>query len=215
MVNKFFKFLMAGLLVSFGATALAQCIPMNGPGPPRLWDGERGCYVPQGTPSLAQMQQQWHHGGQQVIVGPGGQQMVVYPQGYQNQMQAVPQALALANGFTKCEAIGGLTGATLGSFAKNHRPQAMILGALAGGIFGSAICNNGQGQQVMVQQGGGQQVYPQGGGQVVPQQVSNPCDPRNGHAAGSRQGILRLPGHPMDGKTVCAQPGDTNISQWL
>lgn len=45
----FVRFLMAALIVSFGATALAQCIPMNGPGPPRIWDTARACYVPMGN----------------------------------------------------------------------------------------------------------------------------------------------------------------------
>jgi hypothetical protein len=55
------------------------------------------------------------------------------------------------------------------------------------------------------------QVVPAG---VQPQQVvvpRNPC----AHDPGTVQGVLNLPGHQLDGKTVCAKPGDTNISRWL
>lgn len=41
------------------------------------------------------------------------------------------------------------------------------------------------------------------------------CDPKHGHAVGSKLGVLSLPLHKMDGKTVCAMPGDTNIIKWL
>jgi hypothetical protein len=51
-MKKLFSYLIAALLLSFGATAFAQCIPMNAVGPPRNWDGVRGCWVPMGTPSV-------------------------------------------------------------------------------------------------------------------------------------------------------------------
>lgn len=45
-MTQILKFLMAGLLISFSATTLAQCLPMQGAGPPRMFDSRLGCYVP-------------------------------------------------------------------------------------------------------------------------------------------------------------------------
>jgi hypothetical protein len=51
-MKKILKAIMAALFLSMSATAFAQCMTINQPGPPRIWDGARGCYVPQGTPAL-------------------------------------------------------------------------------------------------------------------------------------------------------------------
>jgi hypothetical protein len=40
------------------------------------------------------------------------------------------------------------------------------------------------------------------------------CTPPN-NPAGTKMGILNMPSNKMHGKTVCARPGDTNISKWL
>lgn len=138
------------------------------------------------------------------FIGPQQQQVMMQPQ-----MQAMTLANALGSGFSKCETVGGIAGATLGSLFKNHREQAMILGAIGGGMVANGYCSNPQsGQQVILVQ----QVPQQFGQQ--PQQVqprAYPC----AHDPGTKRGILNLPGHKMHGQTVCAPPGDVNISKWL
>lgn len=59
------------------------------------------------------------------------------PQGSQYANQALQQGL---NGFSKCQLVGAGVGALLGSFAKNHTNQAIIGGALLGGIAGDVVC---------------------------------------------------------------------------
>lgn len=116
-----------------------QCIPapqVMGQ-PQRCWDGR---YISQVQP----MQQQ--------VIVVNQQQVPYYPQGYQGNMQAVPAALALAGGFNRCETVGAVVGGTLGSFAKNHQWQAILLGGILGGIAGDAICYNNQNQQVLARQ---------------------------------------------------------------
>jgi hypothetical protein len=200
---KTLKLLMAILLVSFGATAFAQCIPPDAPGPPRHWDGARGCYVPMGTPTV-------QYGNQQVVYG---QQQQGY--GQQQVMQMAPSiGSGIGNAFTKCETLGGIAGGTIGSLALNNTTQATILGAIVGGVAGNILCNSQgqyvvQGQQQVVQRQGVTQSQ-----QVVQQQGSPLCAPP-ANPAGTRPGVLNLPGSPMHGQTVCAKPGDTNISQWL
>ena len=51
-MKKLFKTIMVAIFLSLSATAFAQCMTINQPGPPRIWDGARCCYVPQGTPAL-------------------------------------------------------------------------------------------------------------------------------------------------------------------
>lgn len=134
---KQFKLLMAILLVSCGATVFAQCIPMNDPGPPRYWDGVRGCYVPQGTPAV--------NTGTTTTNSVFG---TIQPYG----QQVFSPGFAQNNGFTNCQLVGGVVGATLGSLAKHHTAQAVILGAVGGGIAGNMYCVNTQGQRIVVQQ---------------------------------------------------------------
>ena len=139
---KQFKLLMAILLVSCGATVFAQCIPMNAPGPPRYWDGVRGCYVPQGTPAV--------NTGTTTTNSVFG---TIQPYG----QQVFSPGFAQNNGFTNCELGGGVVRATLGSLAKHHTAQAVILGAIGGGIVGNMYCSNNQGQRIVVQQAPQQQ----------------------------------------------------------
>jgi hypothetical protein len=176
-----------------------------------------------------QSQQYNNYGGYggQVIAQPyyGGQQIMTPQYGFSNGVPMYGMGAPMAGGLSQCQALGGIVGGVLGSFARNYQAQAIILGAVGGGIVGNALCYNSQGQQVVVvpQQ---QQVAGQYGGQmapgmqvpgvsVPPQQVSATPQNHCAHDPGTRQGVLSVPGHPMDGKTVCAKPGDTNISRWL
>lgn len=208
MIQKVFKALMAALLVSFGATALAQCMPMHGPGPPRFFDPTRGCYVPGGTQPLQangqvvyeqQIFQQPQYVGVQPAYGYGQQQQVI---------QSLPQ-VGIPGGVSKCEAVGALAGGTIGSYEDGrHRAQNTILGALLGGIVGNIVCTP-------TQQGAS---YPVGQ-QPMQQHVQSAGMPQNqnlcGHDPGTRRGILNFPGNPKHGQPVCAPPGDPRISQWL
>jgi hypothetical protein len=73
-----------------------------------------------------------------------------YPQAY---LGGAPSSGGLSN----CAIVGGVAGATLGSLARNHRAQAVILGGLLGGVAGSMVCTDSRGQRVTVPQ---QVVYP-------------------------------------------------------
>ena len=224
---KFLKVLIVSFLLSCGATAQAQCLPMQGDGPPRIFDPLRGCYVPQG---MVLPQTNYGVYGQQQVMVPqynyfGGVQQVMVPQyGYSNGVPMYGMGAPMAAGITQCQALGGIVGGVLGSFARNYQAQAIILGAVGGGIVGNALCYNSQGQRVVVVPQ--QQVVGEYGGQtgpgmqvpgvsVPPQQVSAMPQNHCAHDPGTAPGILNIPGHPMDGKTVCAKPGDTNISRWL
>ncbi len=164
---------------------------------------------------------QWQQWGQLQQVQQ--QQWQQQQQQQMQQVQVLQAAQAFSNGFTRCQTIGGITGATLGSLAKNHRIQAVILGAIAGGVAADMVCSNTQGQQVMVmnapQQMVGQQVVQQHVQhhvtQVPPQQATTRVQASCAHDPGTKQGILNLPGHQLHGRTVCAKPGDVNISEWL
>lgn len=197
---KSFKFALASLLISFGATVFAQCLPMNAPGPPRLWDGERGCYVPQGTPSLNSFN------NQQVIVGGQYYNHQQWQQLLASQAIRVPQGQQVPNGYcswggrTENIVASGLLGAFVGVLAgDNHRAAAK--GAALGMMVGMFVpCSTLQ-PQVVVQQGV----------QQAPNNSNGSCQ----HDPGTQPGVLNLPGHQKHGQTVCARPGDVNISRWL
>jgi len=139
---------------------------------------------------------------QQVVQG----QQVVIPQG----VIQVPVGNSAPQGYCSWEgrvtnvgissAIGGFIGLLTGG---NHR--AVGKGAAAGASVGLFIpCDQGrQGGQAPVM------VAPQGQSGVMA--VASPCGP----FPGTKQGVLNLPGNAKHGQTVCALPGDTNISQWL
>lgn len=154
---------MAAILVSMSATAVAQCIHPNAPGPPRVWDGARGCYVPQGTPQLGAPV--WNGGNPYSYGVPQPAYAQPYGQPYGMPYGGVPAGGGLSN----CAVVGGLAGGTLGSLAKHHRGQAVILGALLGGVVGHTVCTNSAGQRVIVQQPAVQTVAP------VPQYVQQPA----------------------------------------
>lgn len=145
-MKNFFRFLMAAILVSMSATAVAQCIHPNAPGPPRIWDGARGCYVPQGTPQLGAPI--WNGGNPYPYGVPQPAYGQPYGQPYGMPYGGVPVGVGLSN----CAVVGGLAGGTLGSLAKHHRGQAVILGALIGGVVSQMVCINSQGQRVIMQQ---------------------------------------------------------------
>ena len=200
-MSQAFKILMAALLVSFGATAYGQCIAPNAPGPPRLWDGVRGCYVPQGTPSV---QQQY----QQQILAP---QMYPPQQGWEQQYQPhhrrhhhhpqyagnggpvvvlpgqTPPAGYCSTNIISGALIGALAGAVIGD---NRRSAGA--GAVLGMLF--APCNTVQQQQPLYQQQ--QQLW----GQQPVQGVQNPCAGQGG----------RIPVYRANGNVGCrlanAQP---------
>jgi hypothetical protein len=139
-----FRILMAAFLVSMSATAFAQCIHPDAPGPPRYWDGARRCYVVQGTPSL---NTSYNYG-----VSPQMYGQPYYGQQYGQQYGMPYGGAPMGGGLSNCAVVGGLAGGTLGSLAKHHRGQAVILGALLGGVVGQMVCTNSQGQRVIVQQ---------------------------------------------------------------
>jgi hypothetical protein len=207
MVKMFMRFLMSALLVAFTATAIAQCIPPNGPGPPRLWDGVRGCYVPQGTPAVSHgYQQQWpqqvipsNYGG---VAIPSG---VMAGQAFNTVVNGVSMRCSILDRAASAAAQGLLAGG-LGYVGekilnrKDHRVSARL--AVAGMASGATLtCDpnivDDTPRQVPV--GTPQQ------GQFLNQ--GNGCT----HNPGTQQGVLNLPGHPKHGQTVCARPGDVNV----
>lgn len=207
-MTKIGKFVFGALLISFFATVSAQCIPMNGAGPPRLWDGERGCYVPQGTPSLQQQQfggifqqQQMQQQQMQQMLA---QQAIRVPMG-----QQAPNGYCSWGGRTENIAVAGILGAIVGVIAGDNRESARK-GAALGMVAGMFVpCESLQQQQVVMQQQPQQFTGQQW--QIQHQGNSNPC----AQVPGTIQGVLNLSGHPKNGQAVCAKPGDPNISRWL
>lgn len=140
MIKSFFA---AAFLVFMSLSSFAQ---IDYAQPPQMYCPAVGRWLPQGIcPQVVNGQQVI--GGQQVIVQqpqcPGqlvqtqfGLQCRI-PQGSQYANQALQQGL---NGFSKCQLVGAGVGALLGSFAKNHTNQAIIGGALLGGIAGDVVC---------------------------------------------------------------------------
>lgn len=133
-MKTFLKAAMAAILVSLSATAFAQCIPMNAPGPPRLWDGVRGCYVPQGTPALAV--------GQPMVQGQIIQQQVqLIP------VQGQPGMFTFGGNQHRCPALTGWTGgviglvvgAAIGNNSTLNGQKLTLPGAAAGALAGTQI----------------------------------------------------------------------------
>lgn len=132
---KTLKLILAALLVSFGATVFAQCMPMNAPGPPRLWDGVRGCYVPQGTPAV-------YNGNNGQVITSGqdndwgrilASQAIRIPQG-----QQIPSGYCSWGGRVENMAISGLIGAVVGVLAGDNR-RAAAQGAALGMVVGTFV----------------------------------------------------------------------------
>lgn len=122
-----FRFLVAAVLVSLGATSFAQCVDPRLSPRPVVLDLNRGCYVMQGTPSSV---------GSPVYNG--------MPQMVYNPYYGVPQPYyGTASGFSTPTIIGGILGGTIGSLAKHHTGQAVIGGTILGGIVGSLFSSNG------------------------------------------------------------------------
>lgn len=154
---KTLKFAFAAILVSFGATVFAQCIPMNAPGPPRHWDGVRGCYVPQGTPAV-------YNGNNGQVVTSGqdqdwgrilASQAIRVPQG-----QQVPNGYCSWSGRAENMIVSGLIGAVVGVLAGDNR-RAAAKGAALGMVVGTFVpCQTlqqatsiAEGRRVVVQGG--------------------------------------------------------------
>lgn len=81
---------------------------------------------------------------------PPQQQGVAGPRIMQQQVVGMQN---IGGGLSNCSVVGGIVGGTLGSLAKHHTAQAVILGGVAGGVLGNMICTNRQGQRVVVPQG--------------------------------------------------------------
>lgn len=132
-MTKTLKLILAALLVSFGATVFAQCMPMNAPGPPRLWDGVRGCYVPQGTPAV------YSGNNGQVVTSDQdwgrilASQAIRIPQG-----QQIPNGYCSWGGRVENMAISGLIGAVVGVLAGDNR-RAAAKGAALGMMVGTFV----------------------------------------------------------------------------
>ncbi len=92
-------------------------------------------------PTQQQMQQQQQYRQPQYVQQPQ----------YYNAQPSYP-AVAAPQGFSNCTLVGALAGGTLGSLAHHHRGQAVILGAIVGGVAGNMLCTNSQGQRVYVPQ---------------------------------------------------------------
>jgi hypothetical protein len=221
--------LAAIFMFAMSFSAMAQCVPMNGPfvgpsghlvDPPRMWDGSRGCYTWQGAQASQSQQQIVNVNGQQMVWVrlPNGQMALVpyqqqqpvsfpaqqvFQQQHYPQQQVMQQVAGAGGGFSKCEVVGGVTGATIGSMAHNHRPQAVVLGGIVGGMLGNVACRPTQALPV-------QQPIQTVAQQQFPQEQGSPVC-----GNGKRPGILNIPGHQKHGQHVCAFPGDPNISQWL
>ena len=180
---------------NFGSTnASAQgCVPapytMNG-GPQRCWGQVNNVVVPNGVQP-----------GIPFITNIGGQ----------NRRCTVMDRVASGG-------VGAVIGAFAGYAGAKLFHQADVNGFVKGGAAAGAaagatvfcdpdIVNDTPGVGV-VATGIGQAVAQPG---VVAQPAVNPC----AHASGTKQGTLNLPSSPKHGQTVCALPGDTNISQWL
>lgn len=212
-MSKTCKLIFAMFLVSFFATVSAQCIPPNASGPPRHWDGERGCYVPQGTPRLGTQ------ANANLIAFQQQQQQVVQQQAVQQQQisqqqlnqvlaqqairvpfgQQVPQGYCSWGGRIENLVVSGLIGAVMGNLVGGNR-SATQKGAAAGMVVGLFVpCNT---PQVI------QQVVPQ---QVVQQGVTVQQSGQQGNCP-SNTSWKRLDweGHPQNGKYLCL-PSDEQI----
>jgi hypothetical protein len=190
----------------------AQCIDMNAPGPPRLWDGTRGCYVPQGTPAPQQYGNQFGQAG--ILNQSGFQTQTQYqnPYGQQGYPGIPPGTYPQQGGATPY--YGGQSG---------YRPPAQPVLYGCTQVQGGMICYDQYRRQVVVPSSVGAGGYPPGyypppiGHNLQPpiqpgyQPQRNPC----AHDPGTREGVVGNPQLPNYGRTVCARPGDTNISRWL
>jgi hypothetical protein len=137
LMKKFMKLVIFSLFAFVSLSASAVCYSNSN-------------YVPPGSPPLILANGLWCTAGENQNQN---LQNVAYVQQQQVLQQGLPMVGNGMSGLTNCQMVGGLAGATLGSLAENHTAQAMILGGLIGGVAGNMICNNQNGQQVLVRQG--------------------------------------------------------------
>lgn len=113
-------------------------------------------------------------------------------------------------GFSSCAMIGGLAGGTLGSLTDHHRGQAVILGAIIGGVVGNWACSPPVAQQrVVTQQVAQRQPAAQADARLAgltPAQIPDE-EPRL-CSEGKTWMKLNYPGHSMHNKGVCLPDGD-------
>lgn len=213
---KTFKILIASL-VFFGSAAFAQCVQspiIMGQG----YQGGSPCWG--GAPQQQFVQQQFVP--QQQFFQP--QQVV------QQQQRNIPQGCYIVKKAFWDRAkdaageglLTGLVGGLIGAAVDRDRGTGgryTEVGASAAAAYGFAstlsndstmVCPSQQTQVVV--QGQQQVVQTQ---QAVQQQQSAPACSPPANPVGSRPGILNLPASPQHGQTVCAMPGDSNISRWL
>lgn len=180
----------------------------------------------QGPQMLCPTTGRWQPPGTCPPAGYGQQQMVIGQQQQQCPGQLIqtqfglqcriPQGSQFANqalqggvgGLTRCQVVGAGLGALIASFAHNHRNQAIVGGALLGGLVGDVICTP-QPQQMVVQQQPVQQALPYQPQQQFPQQP--PRSAMTCHVAGTVPAVVTEQGHHQFGKTVCASPNDPNV----
>lgn len=225
----FYKFLVAVALMFVGVTSSAQqtnyaCAPQvagnwNIPCTPNTLPARQDGSVYVGQNNNGQLVYTNNNGGQQIgqVIGqpqqcPGvlvqtqfGLQCRI-PQGSQFAGQALQGGVG---GFSKCQVVGAGLGAVIGSLAHHHRNQAIVAGALLGGIAGDVVCS--QDSQVPPMAYNPQQQFPQqvtqqgnsAGGQVC-------APPKN--PPGTRPARVTRDGHPEFGRTVCAPAGDPDVT---
>lgn len=197
-MSKYLKSIVVAILVSLWATAQAQCVHPNAPGPPRFWDGSRGCYVFQGTPAVGAPV----YNGRMVNPYPYGVPQPVYnPAPYYGGVPQQYYGAPTGGGLSTPTIVGGVLGATVGSLAHNHRPQAIVGGTILGGILGNLLFPSGGQRVVQV----APQYYPQPMAQAVvqPVAVSGPPVPAEQQVGGTvtvaRQVIRRESNCSVDG----------------
>jgi hypothetical protein len=175
-MNKLFKIVMASFTLLVSASAFAQwpagCLPapqVQGQ-PPKCYDGR------QLNPYTGQWGWPVQAAAPQVQYAPQQYAVPQYaPQPYYGgQPYGMPYG-GLPGGLTNCQVYGAIAGGTVGSLAHNHRPQAVILGGLVGGLIGNFICTNREGQRVVVQQAPQPMLQQAAVVQPLPQQVVQPA----------------------------------------
>lgn len=174
--------------------------------------GQVSGYIPNqqivGYPAQQVVQPLW---GQQW----GGGQIARYPQLPPNCQMVEKATWQRVSDGAGSALVGAIVGALGGHAIDRWRGTGgrwTEIGAASMGAMGFA--QGSQPGMTVVCQAAVQQALP--ANQVVQQseqpiQVRNPCE----HDPGTKRGVLNLPGHPKNGQTVCAKPGDLNISSWL
>ena len=117
------------------------------------------------------------------------------------------QNIPIPNGLSSCDSIGALAGGTIGSLAKNNTVQAVILGAILGGVIADkTICNN-NGRVVMFTQEQHQTTQ----NQNQQETRKKHCDKEKGESFAK----LNWPGHHQHDEKVCMTDNDPHRGESL